>query len=122
MEPDQLPDRASALAEPDRPPRGAGAGVGTYPLSPAMRAKLARDAAAAGVKLAPTTPLDPNAIIDSAAPRDGSDSSDAPAAPGTPPGQQRHLGGFDAVEGTAKDPLNNKTFDLNFPKTVPNLK
>ena len=29
---------------------------------------------------------------------------------------------FDAVEGTAKDPLRNKTFDLNSPKTVPALR
>jgi UPF0755 protein len=93
-----------------------------------MRAKLARDAAAAGVKLAPTSPLDPNAIIDPAAPADGSgDGADLPApgaAPaGTPPSAAPlHRGGFDAVAGTAKDPLKNKTFDLNFPKTVPNLK
>ena len=30
-------------------------------------------------------------------------------------------GGADAVAGTAKDPLLNKTFDLNSPKTIPNL-
>lgn len=29
--------------------------------------------------------------------------------------------GFDAVEGTEKDPLLNQTYDLNFPKTVPVL-
>jgi UPF0755 protein len=86
-----------------------------------MRAKLAHDAAAAGVKLAPNAPLDPSAIVDPAASPDGSDAGDAPAAApaGTAP---RRLGGFDAVAGTAKDPLNNKTFDLNYPKTVPNLK
>ncbi len=32
------------------------------------------------------------------------------------------LRAFDAVEGTAKDPLRNTTYDLNFPKTIPNLK
>jgi len=30
--------------------------------------------------------------------------------------------GFDASEGTEKDPLKNKTFDLTNPKTVPDLK
>jgi UPF0755 protein len=29
---------------------------------------------------------------------------------------------FDAVAGTAKDPLLNKTYDLNSPKTIPNLR
>jgi len=35
------------------------------------------------------------------------------------PGRAR---GFDASEGTDKDPLKNKTFDLTNPKSVPNLK
>jgi UPF0755 protein len=30
-------------------------------------------------------------------------------------------GNVDAVAGTAKDPLLNKSFDLNSPKTVPAL-
>jgi UPF0755 protein len=30
--------------------------------------------------------------------------------------------GFDASEGTDKDPLKNKTFDLNNPKNVPALR
>ncbi len=29
---------------------------------------------------------------------------------------------FDAVAGTPKDPLLNKTYDLNFPKTIPNMR
>ncbi len=29
---------------------------------------------------------------------------------------------FDAVAGTEKDPLRNKTYDLSFPKTVPNMR
>ena len=92
----------------------------TYPLSAAMRAKLARDAAAAGVTLSPTAPLDPRAIIDPSATPDGSDPAPTPTA--TPGALPRRATGFDAVAGTAKDPLNNKTFDLNSPKTVPNLK
>jgi UPF0755 protein len=116
----ELPDDASALVEPDKAIKGKG-GLATLPLSAAMRAKLAKDAAAAGVKLSPTTPLDPNAIIE---PAIGADPGDAPSASPAPASgtAPRHLGGFDAVEGTAKDPLNNKTFDLNSPKTVPNLK
>jgi UPF0755 protein len=31
-------------------------------------------------------------------------------------------GNLDAVAGTPKDPLNNKTFDLNSPKVVPTLR
>jgi UPF0755 protein len=117
-----IPDDASALVEPDGPVKGGG--LATYPLSPAMRAKLAKDAAAAGVKLSPTAPLDPNVIIDPAAGADAADPapSQPPAAAPATPGTPRRLGGFDAVAGTAKDPLNNKTFDLNSPKTVPNLK
>jgi UPF0755 protein len=30
--------------------------------------------------------------------------------------------GFDAVEGTARDPLRNRQFDLNAPKTIPSLR
>ena len=30
--------------------------------------------------------------------------------------------GFDASEGTSRDPLKNKTFDLSNPKNVPTLR
>lgn len=40
-------------------------------------------------------------------------------APGTP-GQRARA--FDASEGTARDPLKNRTFDLNSPKAIPNLR
>ena len=36
-------------------------------------------------------------------------------------GRQGRARGFDASEGTDKDPLKNKTFDLNSPKNVPVL-
>lgn len=42
----------------------------------------------------------------------------SPAAADGPPRSRA----FDAVEGTDKDPLRNKTFDLNSPKTVPTLR
>ena len=34
----------------------------------------------------------------------------------------RRVRGFDASEGTDRDPLKNKTFDLTNPKNVPDLK
>jgi UPF0755 protein len=113
----QLPAGASALAEPELPARGHN--VTSYPLSAAMRAKMEREAVQAGVKLGPTAPLDPNVIIDPAAQPDASDDSTAAPPPASP---QRRALGFDAVAGTAKDPLKNTTFDLNSPKTVPKLK
>ena len=41
-------------------------------------------------------------------------------APATGPVGPR--GNLDAVAGTPKDPLNNKSFDLNSPKVVPALR
>jgi UPF0755 protein len=108
-----------------------GSGVATIPLSAAMRLKMEREAAAAGVKLGPsgTVPADALDADSSVDPNDpGAAGTIAPVAstgallPGGPlPGKTRPRA-FDAVAGTAKDPLNNKTFDLNSPKTVPNLK
>jgi UPF0755 protein len=122
------PQSASALAEPEA--ATVGSGVATIPLSAAMRLKMEREAAAAGVKLGPSGPvpadaLDPDSSIDPNDP--GAAPTIAPVAsanalPGGPlPGKTRPRA-FDAVAGTAKDPLNNKTFDLNSSKTVPNLK
>lgn len=39
-----------------------------------------------------------------------------------PPAGGRPVRGFDASEGTGKDPLKNKSFDLNNPKSVPALR
>jgi UPF0755 protein len=113
-----LPQGANAYADPE--PVARGGSVASYPLSAAMRLKMEREAAAAGVKLAPGSTVDPGALIDPNA----NSYADSPlptlATPATTiPLRSR---GFDAVAGTAKDPLNNKTFDLNSPKTVPNLK
>jgi UPF0755 protein len=55
--------------------------------------------------------------------------TDAPPAPGaasafaagaTPPGARPRA--FDAVEGTTRDPLLNRSYDLNSPKNVPSLR
>ena len=64
----------------------------------------------------------------------GTPNAPAGAAPQAAPGAQRSAapvtqveararpGGLDASEGTPRDPLLNRTFDLNSPQTVPALK
>jgi UPF0755 protein len=44
-----------------------------------------------------------------------------PGRPGSKP-QARNGRSVDASEGTARDPLLNKSFDLNSPKSIPPLK
>jgi UPF0755 protein len=79
----------------------------TFPMSPARRAEQKSHAARFGLTPgADELPPDPAA----AAP--------APQNAGVP-GRARVL---DVSEGTALDPLRNKTYDLNFPKTVPAMK
>ena len=108
------PAMAGAVAEKPR-----GAPLGSMPLSPAMRARLAREAAAAGIVASPSSGRDPAQALDVFA-----GPSPPPAAAGLASASlagKRPLA-FDAVEGTPLDPLNYKNFDLNSPKTVPNLK
>jgi UPF0755 protein len=113
---------ANALAKPDD--SAILGNLASMPLTAAMRAKLEQDAATAGVKLRPSFDQDQSAAID---PNTGADASGA-ASVASDPGSAasaiapRRPIAFDAVAGTKKDPLNNKTFDLNSPKTVPNLK
>ncbi|MGH6863423.1 MAG: endolytic transglycosylase MltG, partial [Methylocella sp.] len=59
-------------------------------------------------------------------PRGGDDLPEESEAPGTSPapqpqnhGRPVHARAFDASEGTPLDPLRNKTYDLNYAKTVP---
>jgi UPF0755 protein len=94
------------------------------PLTAAMRAKLERDAAAAGLKLRTNSDPSAGAAVDPSTNSDGTGASLTSSDQGSaaPSGAPRRPIAFDAVAGTAKDPLNNKTFDLNSPKTVPNLK
>lgn len=47
------------------------------------------------------------------------DPSDVPAAPPHQEGEAVHTKAFDASKGTPLDPLRNKTYDLNYAKTVP---
>ncbi|HEY8381079.1 MAG TPA: endolytic transglycosylase MltG [Microvirga sp.] len=52
------------------------------------------------------------------------DPAAAPAAPGAgqPPARGGRTRGFDASEGTPRDPLRNRSYDLNSAKTVPPLR
>ena len=55
---------------------------------------------------------------------DGSPEQTGPPAASLAPrpqndGRPVHAGAFDASEGTPLDPLRNKTYDLNYAKTVP---
>ncbi|MBV9741020.1 MAG: endolytic transglycosylase MltG [Hyphomicrobiales bacterium] len=109
------PQAANAPAAPDS---SASLGnLASMPLTAAMRAKLEQDAATAGLKL-PSAVTDANTNSDTGS--DASASSDQGSSAGAT--SARRPIAFDAVAGTKKDPLNNKTFDLNSPKTVPSLK
>jgi UPF0755 protein len=87
-------------------PSATGSGpVGSAPLSPAMLAdQKAREAKYGTVTLASTT------LADVTGP------PPVQASPGTASGHPRI---YDASEGTALDPLRNKTYDLSFAKVVP---
>jgi UPF0755 protein len=89
----------------DDPPGTSTGPVGSAPLSPAMLAdQKAREAKYGTVTLASTT------LADVSGP------PPAQASPGTASGKPRI---YDASEGTALDPLLNKTYDLSYAKVVP---
>ena len=93
------------LAFGDADPPGTGGPVGSAPLSPAMLAdQKAREAKYGTVTLASTTLAD------------GAGPAPPQPPPGTASGKPRI---FDASEGTALDPLLNKTYDLSYAKVVP---
>jgi UPF0755 protein len=93
--------------EPQQPSSG---GVESYPVAPGRRQSIQRNAQQAGSTPGPL--VQTNAEDLAAIP-----TEPAPAATRRGPAR-----GFDAVEGTARDPLRNKTFDLNSPKTIPQLR
>jgi UPF0755 protein len=98
---------AEGRAFGDTDPPGVGAGpVATAPLSPAMLADQKAREAKYG-----TATLVSNIAIDSAGA-----SPPAAAQPGIASGRPRI---YDASEGTALDPLLNKTYDLSYAKVVP---
>jgi len=98
------PAEGFAFGNDDQPGTSTGP-VGSAPLSPAMLAdEKAREAKYGTVTLASTT------LADVTGP------PPTQASPGTASGKPRI---YDASEGTALDPLRNKTYDLSFAKVVP---
>ncbi len=83
--------------------------IESYPVAPGRRNEMNRNASQAGAS-APRGP----AVADTA-------TAFAPAPAPDQSGQRRPRA-FDASEGTARDPLRNRTFDLNSPKVVPSLR
>lgn len=62
-----------------------------------------------------------------AAPGGAANGADAPQQPGAGPGAGQGAGqnrtrAFDSSEGTDRDPLRNKTYDLNSPQVVPKVR
>ena len=97
------PAEGFAFGDDDASGTGAGGPIASAPLSPAMLAdQKAREAKYGTVALASAT-LDATAVP-------------AQASPGTASGRPRI---YDASEGTALDPLLNKTYDLSYAKVVP---
>ena len=98
------PAEGLAFGNDDPPATGTGP-VGSAPLSPAMLAdQKAREAKYGTVTLAATT------LADVTGPQP------TQMSPGTASGRPRI---YDASEGTALDPLLNKTYDLSYAKVVP---
>jgi UPF0755 protein len=86
----------------------------TYPVSSSLRAEQRARTARLGLAAEPTAPSTVEAV--------GGETTLAAAAPDS--AQQPRRGrarAFDASEGTALDPLRDKSWDLSSPKTVPNL-
>jgi hypothetical protein len=94
----------------DRPGNADQSGVESYPVAPGRRTTMQRLSTEAGANPGPVVGGDALAFA----------PADQP--PGTQPQRRGPGRGFDAVEGTARDPLRNKTFDLNHAHTVPKLR
>jgi hypothetical protein len=84
--------------------------IESYPVAVGRRNEIQRNAQQAGS----TLPQRGAGLAAAIAPE--ATTADVPAP------LQRRPRAFDAVEGTAKDPLRNKSFDLTTPKTVPTLR
>ena len=101
------PAEGFTFGNDDPPATGGGGPVASAPLSPAMLAdQKAREAkyGTGTLTLASTT------LADVTGPQP------AQVSPGTASGHPRI---YDASEGTALDPLLNKTYDLSYAKVVP---
>jgi UPF0755 protein len=100
-----------SLIDPDAPSAAAGetaaaSGPESFPLAPGRRQAIQKAAQQAGIAPAAALPATPVA-----------EAEPAPA----PAGGKRPRA-FDASEGTARDPLRNKSYDLTSAKTVPVLR
>jgi UPF0755 protein len=133
-------ERRDAAPAPDVPAAGAqGVLKGAVPDDGSAAADGATSPAVGAAAPAPGAPATPpapagkkgkNGKTTKAAPANPTATAAAvPAAPDPPPVTDLQpvpingpRGNLDAVAGTAKDPLLNRTFDLNSPKTVPPLK
>jgi UPF0755 protein len=97
----------------DAPQLPSSTGPESFPLSAGRRQEIQRNAAVAGANPGPVVQTDTSAFS----------SADIEPQPGqAAPARRGPHRGFDAVEGTARDPLRNRTFDLNSAKTVPQLR
>lgn len=86
----------------------------TYPVSSSLRAEQRARAARLGLAAEPASPSAVEAV-------GGETTIAAAAADSAQQPRRARARAFDASEGTALDPLRDKSWDLNSPKTVPNL-
>lgn len=109
-DPDMAPESADGRALDDGP-----AEIASYPVSPAQRAEQKARAARLGLGVG-SDELPADAYPGNT----GIDAQKAPEPPGSDPNQRRaRPRAFDASEGTALDPLRDKSWDLSSAKTIP---
>jgi UPF0755 protein len=101
-------------AEQDRLTLERGGEVESYPVSPGRRQAMQRGANQVGVGS--------GAVIGPGMQGQDYQNNVSAMAPAEAAPAPRRPRAFDASEGTAKDPLKNKSFDLNSPKTIPQLR
>ncbi len=90
--------------------------LASYPVSAAMLADIRAREARFGLDSSSSTTLPPDVFSGP-----GTASADAPPCRTADAGAPFKPRAFDASEGTALDPLRNKTYDLNSPKAVPSV-
>jgi len=108
----------SARREAGRPPADGGIDRAEPPPASDQRTEAPAGARSDGQAATAADPAEPE-TFPIPANRRAAVAAPAPGAAGSAGSRAR---AFDASEGTARDPLLNKTFDLNSPKQVPQLK
>ncbi|MGL4441823.1 MAG: endolytic transglycosylase MltG, partial [Bosea sp. (in: a-proteobacteria)] len=93
---------------------------GTDPLSGPRAASFADQAQPDDLEVFPVSPRRRATMNQPAPTQPAARAGQAPAALGEQ--TQPRPRAFDASEGTARDPLRNRTFDLNTPKAIPTLR